>query len=618
MAGDVCGSCGVEVLDGAQYCHSCGWRLDSAPIDFDVYRDENRGRRSDIPEPAQPSKRSLLIGVSAVVLVVVAGLLVFDWFAASDSPSAEPVPSTTVALNNAEPTTSVSDSPGVDASGLVLDSGSSLAWHDGPDLGGLIPVGIVEYDDQVFVFAAPQNRSLHVVGAGVDLWRSGDGPTWKQAGTVIESPNLVMSVGSDSDGLVAVGSNAEGDPAIWRSVDGSNWAMTTLPGTPLSSAAPVPIMSASAAGVEVIVGQPIFQNPFAEILPAMEKLAGMSLDGFGYGIKPDGRSLAVTISGPFNLPLLTASAEELGLSQDDVHRIQNGGIPTAAVWSRSDGADWHVTTLDQIGPTGLVVDNDGRFVIPGYGQQGPVTLRSDLGESWQQLDTGQNWADSTVSWKQLLLGIQGLGRGDILTSADGSDWKPIGLPRILPAGLQFITGPFAAGDQGIAATVHATSPEIDFATAFPEVILVKDGYTLTANDGTANNLVLRQGPDTLITKHPSSSSQAGIMADLSNQTVTFVDPKTADPYVAFTIDELRQLETAANKGLKNAGPQTQILFSTDAITWTVNDIAGTAGANRNVTGLQVTSHGLIAATTTEPATPTDPPATQIFIADYPS
>ncbi len=622
MAGDVCGSCGVEAVDGAQYCHACGWRLDGAPIDVDIYGDERRKWRSDDPEPIRPSRRTLLVGASTLALVVVVGLVVFGWFATGDAPSAGPQPSTTVALDKAEPSTSVTGSTGVEDSTLVLDAGNSLAWHAGLDISGLTPTGIVEYDGQVFIFASPPSGSLNLVGVGVDMWRSDDGVDWQPGGTVIEAPNLVMSVRANPDGLVAVGQNADGDPAIWRSVDGSDWAMTTLPAAPLSSVAPVPVMSASAGGVEVVVGRPMSRNPFDPVLPAMRKLTGLSLDGFGVSAQYGG-SFKATISGPFGLPLLSASGAELGLSQEDVRRIQNDDAdsPTATLWSSGDGLDWRVTTLDQVSPSSLAVDNDGRFVMSGSGPQGFVAWGSDLGESWQQLGSGQNAASSVVSWKQMLIGTQPLGSGDITMSTDGSDWRPIGLPGILPTSFRLSGSRLAAGDEGIAATVYTTPPEAAVRTDLPEVILMKDGYTLAANDGGTNNLVLRRGQDTLITVYAYSNSQAGIVADLGNGTVTFVDPQTSDPYVTFTIDELRQLETIANKGRLYVGTQSRILFSSDAITWTINDVAGLAGTSGYVADMQVTSHGLIAAITTQPATPSAPPdasTTQIVIADYPS
>ncbi len=622
MVGDVCGSCGVEVVDGAQYCHACGWHLDGAPIDVDIYRDEHRKVRSDDPEPIRPSRRTLLVGALALALVVVVGVVVFDWFATGDAPSAGPPPSTTVALDKAEPSTSEAGSTEVDSAGLVLDAGNSLAWHDGPDIGGLTPIGIVEYGGQVFVFASPPSGSTPLVGAGVEMWRSGDGLVWEPARTVIESPNLVMSVSAEPGGLVAVGQNADGDPAIWRSVDSSDWAMTTLPDAPLSSVVPVPVMSASAGGVEVVVGRPMSRNPFDPVLPAMRKLTGLSLDGFGLSAQYGG-SFRATISGPFGLPLLSASGAELGLSQEDVRRIQNGDTdsPTATLWNSGDGLDWRVTTLDQVSPSSLAVDNDGRFVMSGIGPQGFVAWGSDLGESWQKLGSRQNAANSVVSWKQMLIGTQPLGGGDIAMSTDGSDWRPIGLPGILPTSFKLSGSRLAAGNEGIAATVYATPPEAAVRTDLPEVILMKDGYTLTANDGDTNNLVLRRGQDTLITVYAYSNSQAGIVADLGNETVTFVDPQTSDPYVTFTIDELRQLDATANKGRQNVGTQSRILFSSDAITWTINDIAGPAETNRYVADMQITSHGLIAVITTRPATPSAPPdasTTQIFIADYPS
>lgn len=624
MAGDVCGSCGIEAVDGAQYCHACGRRLHGAPIDFDIYGDDRPEVRSDGPEPARQSTRTMLVGLSVVILVVVIGLAVFDWFSTSDAPSAEPSPSTTVALDRAEPTSSPPDSTGVGASGIVLNTDGSLAWHEGPDIGGLTPRAIVEYDGQVFVFATPPGRSLHLIGAGVDMWRTGDGVAWQPEGTVIDSPNLVTSVRADPDGLVAVGQNADGDPAMWRSVDGSSWAMTALPESPLSSVAAVPFMSASAGDVEVIVGRPNYQDPLDLLLTAMQELTGLSLDEFNVSAQFGG-SLEAIISGPFDLPLFSASGEELGLSPEDVRRITNGDTdrpsPTSTVWSTTDGLDWQVTILDQVSPWGLVVNNDGRFMMSGNGPQGLATWGSDLGESWQQLDSGQNAASPMVPWEEMFIGTQGFVGGDIATSTDGSDWKPIGLPDILSPSLRLGGSRLAAGDEGIAATVYTTATGTAAPTDLPEVILVKDGYTLTANyGGGADNLALRRGQDTLITTYLDSDIQAGIVADLGNETVTFIDPQTSDPYVTFTIDELRQLDTTANKGRQIVGRQSLIIFSPDATTWTITDIIGPSTSG-NVSGLQVTSHGLIAAITTQPATPSAPPnasTTQIFIADYPS
>ncbi len=612
MAGQVCESCGTEPVEGARHCHSCGWRLDVAPIDIDIYDDKPRAGRSVDSEPDAQATRATLMGISAVILAIVAGAALYGWFARSDTPSAGPVPSTTASGDTA----------------IVLDAGVSMAWHEGPDIGGLMPSSIVEYNGRVFVFAAASRSPQDLAGTGVDMWSTADGVTWESAGPVIESPVLVTSVNVEPDGLVAVGRDANGAPAIWRSTNGTDWATTLLPEAPPSSGTPVPLMFASSGDVETVVGTSISPSPFGLLLPAIEELAGVPIDSHNVSLLKSGSDYSVAVSGPLGLPILSASIEDLGLSPQEVSRIKNslthGSMPTSAVWSSTNGLDWDVASLHNIFPTSLAVDDSGRFVMSGSGPPGPMIWRSDLGKSWQDVGGGQSSVDSLLPWKQVLIGIQYSEQNDLVTSTDGATWNPVGLPDLFPGNHRALGLRLAAGEEGIAVEVSRLQTEADVSPYLTPAILAKDGYTLTANDGGTHALVLRRGEDRLIAWEPYTNNQAGIVADLGNQTITFVDPMTSEPYVTFTLEELQQLEAAANTDLPYAGPESQVLFTADAATWTLNSIDAittSEGVGRYVSGLQVTSLGLITAITTQPNAPSafhGPSITNIFIADYPS
>ncbi len=176
----------------------------------------------------------------------------------------------------------------------------------------------------------------------------------------------------------------------------------------------------------------------------------------------------------------------------------------------------------------------------------------------------------------------------------------------------------ASGDAGIAAVASGWDDSIDASSEPTTAILAKDGFTLTVH-GTGNGtLILRDGDTELLRVQPrSASQQQGYAAE---RTITFVNPDTAERYVTFTIDELRQFEQQTNHDVSRIERHQLVLHSADANTWSINDTANIAGDNAAVLALHVTNDTLITAITTSPgqrSLAAAAPTVQLFTAELP-
>jgi len=622
MATDVCGSCGSEVVPDAQFCHVCGRHLGVEPIDFDIYGTGPSIVRSSDPSATELSRKATMAGVLALAVALLGGLALFSWVTADDSPSAGPSTVATVPPGTTPPTTLVQGSSAGVAPGTFWDAGDPLVWRPGPDIGELMPVGIVEYNGQVLFFASGP-RPLFGPGAtgfGLVAWRSGDGASWESLGTVIEPPNELASVTANPEGMVAVGRNSEGAAAIWRSVDGAGWDVEVLPeASPSSSGEVVPTMAASIGGIDVVVGVSGPTDYWARIYRALEELTGKSADDFSFSFSAGAES-KVEVLGPFGLPLGSLSAEDVGLTQDDLRLATSGGTSelSVVVWTSIDGSDWEISILDRIFPVGLAAIGN-RFVLAGQWPTGSRILMSDDGTAWQGKKDGSIRIASIVSWGQMLLAARIEDPVGLVVSGDGIDWQPIGLAGVIPDQYLLNVASVTAGDDGVAVAASQVSFDPDSQQPPAEAILLKGGFSLTANK--SGTLVLRRGEETLLTATGFSASQDDHISDLAEGTVTFVDPTTSDPYITFTLDELRQLEAAAGYGQYPGTQRSVILYTPDTKTWSLTDITKITPGNTTVTAVQVTSLGVIAGITTNPngrLSSANRPNTQIYIGEYPN
>ncbi len=621
MAGDMCGSCGSEVLPDAQFCHVCGRRLGVEPIDFDIYGTGRSIGRSSEPSATEPSRKAALVSVLALAVALFGGLAVFSWVTSDDSPTAAP-PAATTPPSTVGPTTSVQESSSDESPATLVKVGEPLVWHPGPEIGELMPVGIVEHDGQVLFFATePRQRfGPGATGLGLAAWRSSDGASWESLGTVIDPPNELASVTANPAGMVAVGRNSEGAAAIWRSVDGTGWDMEILPeASPSTSDEVVPTMAASIGGIDVVVGVSGPTDYSARFYRALQELTGRSADDFSFSLTTGAES-KVEVRGPFGLLLDSLSAEDLGLTQDELRLAASGGTAehAAVVWSSTDGADWQMSILDRIFPVGLAVTGN-KFVLVSRGGADSQIWMSDDGTTWQDNSDGSVRLASIVSWGQMLLAARIQDPVDLVVSGDGIDWQPINLAGVIPDRYLLNAGSVTAGDNGVAVAASQVSLDQDSQQPPAEAILVKDGYTLTANG--SGVLVLRRGEETLLTATGLSASQDDFISDLGEGTVTFVDSTTSDPYITFTLDELRQLEAAAGYGQHSATQRSMILYTPDTKTWSATDVTDIAAGNARVTAMQVTTLGLITGITSIPKvrlSSTNRPTTQIYIGEYPN
>ena len=447
-------------------------------------------------------------------------------------------------------------------------------------------MAIIEYGDSVLLFTTDSLQPFAAPAQGMQMWRSSDGVAWETVGTVIEAPNRITAVTVAKDRLVAVGKTQDGEPTMWRSLDGSTWMPQQLPTEKSATATPVlPTRVASSGDLIVVTGVVDLPVPRPSVYKAYFDLTGIDPTSTGSDVYVDTSSMTFNLRGPFGLTVFSASAEQLGLSPESTALDTTVSTAfVATIWSLADSGDWHVETIENAYHTDITNASDGRIDVSTFdGSGGQHVLSSTDGVTWERSSrpAGQNFLP--VRWGSRLVEISGDGSIAVVTGSLGNPSSSLSEPAL--------------------------------------AILVKDGYTLTAGGPIDSDLVLSQGDTTLARIPTYSNTTAGYVADAAAGTISILDPDTGSPYVTFALDELRQLESARNSTLGPPKGRSLLLFSTDAHTWSINDVSEIAGGDTAVAQLQITTRGLIAAISKHPyglTTATEPPTVQIFVGEIPN
>jgi hypothetical protein len=206
-------------------------------------------------------------------------------------------------------------SPSTTTATIVIETvGEPLDWSESADIGETWPVGLVEHGGTLYLFGTPDVPFGPEMpeGSGLDAWASDDGDGWESLGSVISSPALVREVVSTPQGLIAIGTDADGGPVVWISRDARQWSVSELPIDGSSQPGTQIDLSAAGANDEVVVvfGNSFF-NPEDLVRDAIEDEFGDLGDfgGMGFG----GPAGPFIVYGPLGIPILSATAEELDI-----------------------------------------------------------------------------------------------------------------------------------------------------------------------------------------------------------------------------------------------------------------------------------------------------------------
>lgn len=477
---------------------------------------------------------------------------------------------------------------------IVIETvGEPLDWSESGDFGERWPVTLVEHEGMVYFFGSPglPFGPTTPEGSGLDAWASENGSDWESLGSVISAPALVRNVVSTPQGLIAIGTGAGGAPFVWRSPDARQWSASQLPDDGASQPGTQTDLSAAGANDEVVV---VFGNSWFD--PDQVILDAVGEDFPSYGMSYGGPSGPFTLYGPLGIPVFTATADELGLTDDQLSLLfGDQGQEGSTVWRSTDGASWITSEFDGGHVMSVTTNEDGELVALGYGMFGMEAWTSTDGVVWtSQSAVGE--VDSLTPWNDGLGASRYLGRSAQLVYSDnGEDWETLGTEELLPDELSWSYYPLAAGEAGIAAVGHGYDESMDFDFAGPEpIVLEESGYTLTIDQERGSLIVADGNTEVLRLLMHSEQVHDEIVVDFPARTMTFLDPESGEALMTFTFDELEEAEQASFEGMEEGMDQQVFLFSPDGSAWSVQDVADFTGNEGSIDAMLVADDRVVA------------------------
>ena len=502
---------------------------------------------------------------------------------------------------------------------LEVAVGEPLVWEQTGDIGEIWPVALLEHNGTLYLFGTSQIpfESQSEEPTDLEAWASTDGTSWESLGATIPAPASVQSVVSTPRGLMALGeSGPNGPPFVWISSDGVSWSASELPMTAPAQPGSMTYMQAAGANDQAfVVFGSTFVNPDRVIFDALPDQYKTD-QGDPYGMSFGGPPFTATIYGPLGIAVFSATAEDLGLTDDEVELLMRGGPfeeEGTTLWRSTDGQSWESSLIEQGQIDQVWTRPDGVLLASGYGFAGMETWTSADGIEWDR-QPATDEVNIRGPWNDGLIGSRYFGPGEELVySPNGEGWSPMGAEAALPEELSWNYRHVASGDAGIAAVAVGYDEFMDGGMEFGEpepIVLEKDGYILTV-DEMRGRLVLAAGEDEILSLFLHSERiHEEVVADFPNRTMTFLDPDTLEPLVTFTFDEIEAAENAAFgsfQDLEMGREQQVFMFSADGARWSAQDLGGVIGDGQDVSGLVVAGERVVAVVSTFQQTFSGPP-----------
>lgn len=571
------------------------------------------------PEHTDEPRRRRLSGTRAMSIglfaVLVGGLLLVSL----TSPDPE-------AIEAATPTSTTSttlpdvEQP-IDLENFSVDQlarGEPFEWQSRLRVVEGYPIALLPHDDALYLFATEVPNFSGFERGGLRAWRSSDGLTWEPLGQVIDESQMIGSVSSTGQGLVALGSDS-GRPGlgIWISQDGTDWISheISIEGTDDLAT----IYPNTAGGTDDL----LVVSGFVEIdhLAPLRGQLGEIAD-YGWGADVIAGELHYILYGSLGWPLVAVSAEELGLSEEDQETITEAVSSyddiTAEIWVKKGDSDFRRATIpeaswiDRIGTT-----PDGEMIAHGWGSLGA--------RSWITTD-GVNWEESprparhylNDRWGDRLVAPHPNGAPSVLVSSDGEEWEEIGPGENFPGSLQWWTAAVAAGPGGIAMSIEGwDDSQQPFPTPMssqPVRIVNGDGTLTIDHQSSQYTLEILDRTYTW-----SITSRDGIEVDLETPSLRFLDPESGEPLISFPLEDIvnaqRDVFTMDRQDTNRHGV---FAFTSDGNDWTIESMEELSSAefahllavtDRHVVAAAVDSAGFF--------NPSSPPGFEVWTAAIP-
>ena len=388
-------------------------------------------------------------------IVVLVGLLAFG-LGRLTPPSAEGVEETTTTTSATleTPTTRIDKTKWSVAS---ISTKAQLTWANAPTI-ETWPVGLFEVDGTLLLFGVPGVPYAPGGRYGLDLWTSKDGLSWEPMGSVVSPEVAIHQVKRWEDRFLATGSVEDGSLVLLTSEDGFEWTRADGPpsNTDITPGAFGVVLASEdmliLSQIQGFTDQRVVQNA----LP--EKWQG---DDMTWSVRGRPENATITVSGPLGIAAVQFTAEELGLTAEDMtpYAVRSAQPTETMLWVL-DEEGWRNETIEALQISAIHVLSDGRRVAVGFGTSGPMTWTSIDGGSWTRVPAlselnklsyfSQPWRGGVISSYPPFSSSP-----DLLFSSDFENWQSLGVGDLLPDVFPWSYHPMAASDAGIALVANA-------------------------------------------------------------------------------------------------------------------------------------------------------------------
>lgn len=534
-------------------------------------------------------------------LAVVAGVVALGALT-SPEPEAIETPVTTEGTPDATTTTTEPSGPQlVDVeifSVEDIEAGRQLDWERAAEFGSVFPRTLVGHDGWLYLFGSAAPAWAPEPG-GLAAWRSQNGTEWESLGNVLGYEVEIVSVASTGQGLVATERTQDAAGFnIWLSDDGIEWEPLWVPFDDPAEhivAHPHGVYGDEDTLIVIATRQLDTQALLEEHLRASGEHIDLDLSrGWGADYTEDGVRLVVY--GPLGIPVLTTSAEELGLTEEEATLLENGfgGQSSGAiVWVSEEGAPWIQGEIEDAQWVESIVETPtGELVVFGFGTSTERAWRSTDGIAWEDLLADFRNPGAATNWGESLLA-----RGDsaeILISEDAETWEETGLRKHFPAPIDWHVPWIAAEENGIAAIVEGWGQSPMIEPQRPDVPTIRDGDAVLSLDFVSGHFEMEVGDEELSWRMFSEPDN-GIDIDLLTQEVIFKHPDSEEELGRFGFDELERAEEEYWVGTFANQEFNALVFSVDAESWSIQDLGSEFGEESRVAQLEMFDGRLVAA-----------------------
>ena len=532
---------------------------------------------------------------------MVAGLVIVLGFAFMGSLSpADPV---AVEETTTTSTTIEEVDPPIDPESFTvaqIAQGEPLAWESAMILDDSYPIALFDHEGWIYLFSTEGPNFDAYEQGGLRGWRSEDGASWETLGQLIGEGHAIRQVAPTGQGLVAVEFRTGGTGfALWQSANGVDWTADEVSAEGLGPGEGLSPMAAGGSDVVMVVATHTYFDVYDRLRQRLSEQGGADLDlaSLGWNVEVVGEDVEFAVYGPLGFPLLVLTAEDLGLSPDEVEAViadSRGRDPRAVIWARTGEAGWQETEIPGASSIEAIRDTgDGGVMAFGYGRNGFTTWSSTDGLDWVQAEAFQG-PYRIDDWRGRLVGPSDTGRATVVAMAEDDSWEDIGPSEHFPNEFDWSISATGAGPAGVVAAIIGWDMN-----AFSQVELgdppqlTSQGATLTL-DLSAGSYSLETAEGTNYRWSMSEATPEGISVDMEAAAMVFHDPDSGRVLASFPIEDLAEAQNSYWGGRSFTAPHRAFAFTPDGSDWTIQD-GKAIGEGIEVMFLEVTETHVVAA-----------------------